>query len=135
MGQPGRQTVIAALGSAGSPFVSETTRGDNAFADRTIHSCSQERCVMAINSRLGPISCRWILRGILFVSVLLSWATSGTQARFISPSVAAASSDAAQDRLDVRLLEPGRPIERELAGGQSHSYQLTLAADKYLLVV
>ena len=38
-------------------------------------------------------------------------------------------------RLDVRLLEPGRPIERELAGGQSHSYQLTLAADQYLLVV
>ena len=35
----------------------------------------------------------------------------------------------------MRLLEPGKPIERELAGGQSHSYQITLAADQYLLAV
>ena len=32
-------------------------------------------------------------------------------------------------------LELGKPIERELAGGQSHSYQITLAAGQYLHAV
>ncbi len=32
-------------------------------------------------------------------------------------------------------LELGKPIERELAGGQSHSYQITLAAGQYLNVM
>jgi CHAT domain-containing protein/Tfp pilus assembly protein PilF len=32
-------------------------------------------------------------------------------------------------------LELGKPIERELAGGQSHSYQITLAAGQYLNVL
>jgi tetratricopeptide (TPR) repeat protein len=60
---------------------------------------------------------------------------SATQARFIRPSVTDGSTNAAQGGLDVRPLEPGRPIERELAGGQSHAYQVTLAADQYLLAV
>ena len=32
-------------------------------------------------------------------------------------------------------LQLGKPVERELAGGQSHSYQITLAANQYLNVV
>src|SRR5262249_15808439 len=32
-------------------------------------------------------------------------------------------------------LEPNKPIERELAGSQSHSYQLALAAGQYLMVI
>lgn len=32
---------------------------------------------------------------------------------------------------EVRALEPGKPIERELAGGESHVYQFTLAAGQY----
>jgi tetratricopeptide (TPR) repeat protein len=32
-------------------------------------------------------------------------------------------------------LELGKPIERELAGGQSHAYQITLAAGQYLNVI
>src|SRR5262249_45211667 len=32
-------------------------------------------------------------------------------------------------------LEPGKPIERELAGGQSHSYQLALADGQYAMLV
>ncbi len=38
----------------------------------------------------------------------------------------------AQAEKDVRRLDPGKPIERELAGGQSHSYKITLAAGQYL---
>src|SRR5215510_8526530 len=41
----------------------------------------------------------------------------------------------AQGEKDMRPLEPGKPIERELAGGQSHSYQITLTEGQYLRVV
>jgi hypothetical protein len=36
---------------------------------------------------------------------------------------------------DVRLLELGKPIERELAGGQTHVYRVMLASGQYLHVV
>jgi CHAT domain-containing protein/Flp pilus assembly protein TadD len=36
---------------------------------------------------------------------------------------------------DVRALEPGKPIRRELAGGQEHSYQIRLNADQFLKVI
>jgi tetratricopeptide (TPR) repeat protein len=32
-------------------------------------------------------------------------------------------------------LEPGKPIERELSGGQSHSYKITMISGQYLQVV
>src|SRR5262249_24582260 len=41
----------------------------------------------------------------------------------------------AQENQPVRRLEPGKPIERELAGGQSHTYQLTLADGQYVNLV
>jgi CHAT domain-containing protein len=41
----------------------------------------------------------------------------------------------AQETQEARTLEPGKPLERELAGGQSHTYRLTLAADQYLQLV
>src|SRR5262249_68239 len=41
----------------------------------------------------------------------------------------------AQENQAVRRLEPGQPIERELAGGQSHAYQLTLADGQYVNLV
>jgi CHAT domain-containing protein/Tfp pilus assembly protein PilF len=40
-----------------------------------------------------------------------------------------------QEDMQARQLELGKPIERELAGGQSHSYQITLAADQYVKLV
>lgn len=41
----------------------------------------------------------------------------------------------AQKAQDVVVLEPGKPIEREMAGGQSHTYRITLAKGQYLNVV
>src|SRR5882672_8404466 len=32
-------------------------------------------------------------------------------------------------------LEPGKPVERELSGGQSHSYKITMISGQYLHVV
>jgi CHAT domain-containing protein/Tfp pilus assembly protein PilF len=39
---------------------------------------------------------------------------------------------AAQADKDVRLLEPGKPIERELAGGGEHIYEVTLTEGQFL---
>jgi CHAT domain-containing protein/Tfp pilus assembly protein PilF len=36
------------------------------------------------------------------------------------------------DEKDVRALEPGKPIERELTDGQQHTYQIELKADQFL---
>ena len=36
---------------------------------------------------------------------------------------------------EVSLLESGKPIEREISGGQTHSYKLSLAASQYFRVV
>ena len=41
----------------------------------------------------------------------------------------------AQEYRDVRQLELGKQIERKLAGGQAHSYQIMLAANQYLHAV
>jgi tetratricopeptide (TPR) repeat protein len=40
----------------------------------------------------------------------------------------------AQSNQEIRQLRIGNPIERELAGGQVHVYQITLAADQFLQV-
>jgi CHAT domain-containing protein/tetratricopeptide (TPR) repeat protein len=42
---------------------------------------------------------------------------------------------AAGNERDLRALELGKPIERELAGGEAHSYQFALAAGQYAQVV
>jgi CHAT domain-containing protein/tetratricopeptide (TPR) repeat protein len=41
----------------------------------------------------------------------------------------------AQLNQEVRSLEPGKPIERGLSGGQSHSYQITITSSQYLHLV
>src|SRR5262245_18909927 len=40
-----------------------------------------------------------------------------------------------QGEKEARPLEPGKPIERELAGGQSHAYQITLSAGQFMKVI
>jgi CHAT domain-containing protein/Tfp pilus assembly protein PilF len=42
---------------------------------------------------------------------------------------------AAQSPHETDSLEPGKPIERELSGGQSHSYKITMISGQYLQVV
>src|SRR6266498_5420353 len=51
------------------------------------------------------------------------------------PQSIEASSTAGQKGNSVRTLELGKPIERELAGGESHSYLLPLAAGQFCHVV
>ena len=52
------------------------------------------------------------------------------------PLVLSLSSIAlAQATGEVRPLVPGQPVEREIAGGQSHTYQISLAAGQFVRVV
>jgi CHAT domain-containing protein/Tfp pilus assembly protein PilF len=94
-----------------------------------------EGIAMTDRGRFGSFLFRSSLGAVLFVGLFLASPMSVTEARFTSGPVANGSGTAGQGGLDVRLLEPGKPIAQELAGGQSQSYQLALAADQYLLVV
>ena len=42
---------------------------------------------------------------------------------------------APQGAKDVRWLDQGKPIERELSGGESHSYQLNITTGQYARVI
>src|SRR5262245_32983334 len=42
---------------------------------------------------------------------------------------------AAQSADEELSLEPGKPVERELSGGQSHSYKITMISGQYLHIV
>jgi len=53
-----------------------------------------------------------------------------------APVQASASErSAAQSAQESDSLEPGKPIEREISGGQSHSYKITMISGQYLHVV
>jgi len=52
-----------------------------------------------------------------------------------TPAQAGGDTDPAVSNRNPRPLEPGRPVERELAGGQAHSYQITLPGGQYIHVV
>jgi len=62
-----------------------------------------------------------ICRGLTFAALCL-WTV-----RFVSVS--------ARTWQDVDALDPGRPVEREIAGGETHAYRITLAAGQCLRVI
>jgi hypothetical protein len=47
----------------------------------------------------------------------------------------ASTRSATQSAQESDSLEPGKPVERELSGGQSHSYKITMISGQYLHVV
>jgi tetratricopeptide (TPR) repeat protein len=59
---------------------------------------------------------------------------TGVNARARFQVIERRAGQAQQEGVDVRLLELGKPIEQEMAGGQSHFYQIALTADQYLRV-
>jgi CHAT domain-containing protein/Tfp pilus assembly protein PilF len=71
----------------------------------------------------------WMTALLAFVLASHLVALQASGARHITEWQATAS------QRDVRKLEVGRLIERELTGGQSHSYQIELASGQYLNVV
>jgi CHAT domain-containing protein/predicted negative regulator of RcsB-dependent stress response len=55
----------------------------------------------------------------------------------VSPPAQATASErgATNSAQESESLAPGKPIERELSGGQSHSYKITMTSGQYLRVV
>ncbi len=90
--------------------------------------------IPALRSR-GLLTARGI---VLLVSLLLlMWGPAAARARSFSLFAQATDGErgVAQSRQDVRALEMDAPIERKLAGGESHSYHLRLGAGQFTLVV
>src|SRR5262249_53427429 len=75
-----------------------------------------------------------LLRGVSAVFLLL------VIVRLLSTSSQAQQTNEAKPEtiinpLEVRKLEAGKPIERELKGGEAHTYEIALATGQYLDVV
>jgi len=70
---------------------------------------------------------------------LLFWAGAPTAAspRPVTPPAQAPASErgAAPRAQESVSLEPGKPVERELSGGQSHFYKITMISGQYSHIV
>jgi hypothetical protein len=75
--------------------------------------------------------------GLFLILLLLSVPVFMAQGREFSQFAHQGSSvsSAANGKQDIRVLEPGVPVERELAGGRVHSYRITLTSGQYCRVV
>jgi CHAT domain-containing protein/tetratricopeptide (TPR) repeat protein len=74
-----------------------------------------------------------ILTIILLVWVglpVVAWPTGP-----LTPRTGDDARSAAQSADEELSLEPGKPIEREFSGGQSHSYKITMISGQYLHIV
>ena len=86
--------------------------------------------------RFGPKAVHHSLALLLCLFLLVE-----SMARAFAPSPrlfaqsGAGPNPIVQGEKDARPLEPGKPIERELAGGQSHAYQITLSAGQFMKVI
>jgi CHAT domain-containing protein len=64
---------------------------------------------------------------VLFSSLLVSSAPVAVALAGFNPQ--------SKPQVEMRAVEPGKAIEQELAGGQTHSYQISLAASQYLRLI
>src|SRR5215475_6711121 len=80
---------------------------------------------------------RSIRRTPLMINPLRSGSPAAASARPGTPRAQAPSSErgAAKSSQESISLELGKPVERELSGGQSHSYKITMISGQYLYVV
>ena len=78
-------------------------------------------------------------RPVILMIILLAWIGLPVVAWPPPCSLTTQAGDSARvsaQRADEALsLEPGKPIERELSGGQSHSYKITMTPGQYLHIV
>src|SRR5262252_971706 len=68
----------------------------------------------------------------------ISWTSLTTRLLWLvaPPAQAPASEHGASPSAQESIsLEPGKPVERELSGGQSHSYKVTMSSGQYLHIV
>src|SRR6185295_19470452 len=83
---------------------------------------------------LTGFSCSLLLTVSLFASAqIVASARPFSLARPIQPEVAI--GNLTQQTEAARRLEPAQPIERELAGGATHRYQVNLGAEEFLYLI
>src|SRR5215510_5352175 len=82
----------------------------------------------------GLHSTRWTP---LMINPLGGGSPAATSARPGTPRAQTPASEhgAAQSSQESISLELGKPVERELSGGQSHSYKITMISGQYLHIV
>jgi CHAT domain-containing protein/Flp pilus assembly protein TadD len=83
--------------------------------------------------RLWVVYCGLVLSVSLPLVQIQAYSDAGYTGKEVKPDAGLVSP--AQENQQTRQLEQGKRIERELAGGQSHSYQMTLAAGQYVKLV
>jgi len=71
---------------------------------------------------------------LLIPSSVIAGSARASTARSLG-KVAQAAEQRTDSGADVRVLEPGKAIEQEMAGGQKHTYQITLQAGQFLRAV
>src|SRR5215510_6691786 len=73
----------------------------------------------------------------LMINLLRGGAPAAASLRPVASPVQASASErgAAPGAQESISLEPGKSVERELSGGQSHSYKITMSSGQYLHVV
>src|SRR5215831_16976789 len=82
----------------------------------------------------GLYSIRWTP---LMTNLLLVGSPAATSRRPVAATAQASGSTrgVAQGAQESISLEPGKPVERELSGGQWHSYKITMVSGQYLHIV
>src|SRR5215510_7875763 len=82
----------------------------------------------------GLYSIRWTP---LMINLLLVESPAATSLRPGAPPAQAPASErgAAPVAQEGISLEPGKSVERELSGGQSHFYKITMTSGQYLQVI
>src|SRR5215468_7212779 len=91
------------------------------------------------HSVLFRSSSRIVLRGLALLIGLLPIIEPGAwdcaPSLRLSAQTGSGFKEVAQEKSDMTQLKLGEGIEREMAGGQSHSYRITLAEGQFLSVV
>ena len=75
----------------------------------------------------------FVFGGFLLLLAVIASAQARPPATSVKASITGIK--AAQSERDVRPLEPGKPIERDIAGGQVHSYRVDLTSGTFLHLV
>jgi CHAT domain-containing protein/Tfp pilus assembly protein PilF len=99
------------------------------------YSASEDRRRQVISRNLANFLNLFLLSSLLpvkFSPQPLGWTLGAIRQ---SAQGAAQEPNGAGNEKDVRTLEPGQSIKRELAGGQEHTYQIKLSVDQFLKMV
>src|SRR5262245_22504965 len=78
---------------------------------------------------------RTYFRIIAWASLLFATEISGASPLSQVAPIPVGYRDTMRAEQDLRILEPGVPVERELSSGRIHTYQLKLTSDQYLCIV